>query len=64
MINGELNIQIDKLWTEFWSGGITNPLMVIEQISFLMFAWPLDIREIREENDKKAKIVKYIDNTC
>ena len=35
MINGELRSQVDKLWTEFWTGGITNPLMVIEQISFL-----------------------------
>src|SRR5210317_694864 len=52
MINGLKN-QIDKLWTEFWTGGITNPLMVIEQISFLMFARLLDIRETREE--KKAK---------
>jgi type I restriction enzyme M protein len=52
MITGELRNQIDKLWTEFWTGGIANPLMVIEQISFLMFARLLDIRETREE--KKA----------
>jgi len=51
MING-LKSQIDKHWTEFWTGGITNPLMVIEQISFLMFARLLDIRETRDE--KKA----------
>ena len=44
MING-IKRQVDKLWTEFWTGGITNPLMVIEQISFLMFARLLDIRE-------------------
>ncbi len=49
MITGELRNQVDKLWTEFWTGGITNPLMVIEQISFLIFARLLDIREIREE---------------
>ena len=48
MING-IKSQVDKLWTEFWTGGITNPLMVIEQISFLMFARLLDIRETREE---------------
>ena len=53
MITGELRNQVDKLWTEFWTGGITNPLMVIEQISFLMFARLLDIHETREE--KKAK---------
>jgi len=50
MKNGELRSQIDKLWTEFWTGGIANPLMVIEQISFLIFARMLDIREAREEN--------------
>jgi len=56
MINGELRNQVGKLWTEFWTGGITNPLMVIEQISFLMFSRLLDIRETREE--KKAKRTK------
>jgi len=55
MINGLKN-QVDRLWTEFWTGGITNPLMVIEQISFLMFARLLNIRETREE--KKAKRTK------
>src|SRR6266567_4133550 len=40
---------IDKLWTEFWTGGITNPLTVIEQISFLMFARLLDLIEARNE---------------
>lgn len=56
MITGELRNQVDKLWTEFWTGGITNPLMVIEQISFLMFARLLDIRETREE--KKSRRTK------
>jgi type I restriction enzyme M protein len=49
MITGPLRNQIDRLWTEFWTGGITNPLTVIEQISFLMFARLLDIAETRAE---------------
>ncbi|MEO5370927.1 MAG: type I restriction-modification system subunit M [Magnetococcus sp. DMHC-1] len=49
MITGELKAKVDKLWTEFWTGGITNPLTVIEQISFLMFARLLDIAESRNE---------------
>ena len=49
MITGQLRSQVDKLWTEFWTGGITNPLTVIEQISFLMFARLLDIAEDRAE---------------
>src|ERR1700742_1556085 len=42
MITGELKRRVDALWTEFWQGGITNPLTVIEQITFLMFARLLD----------------------
>lgn len=49
MITGQLRSKIDKLWEEFWTGGITNPLTVIEQISFLMFARLLDMRESTEE---------------
>ena len=49
MITNQLKNNIDRLWTEFWTGGITNPLTVIEQISFLMFARLLDIDETRHE---------------
>jgi type I restriction enzyme M protein len=49
MITGELRNRIDKLWEEFWTGGITNPLTVIEQITFLMFCRLLDIAETRNE---------------
>ena len=52
MITSQLRSDIDRLWTDFWTGGITNPLTVIEQISFLMFARLLDLEEIRHE--KKA----------
>jgi len=52
MITGDLKHRVDKLWTDFWTGGITNPLTVIEQISFLMFARLLDITESR--NEKRA----------
>ena len=53
MITGQLKRQIDMLWTEFWQGGITNPLTVTEQITFLMFARLLDINETRDENRMK-----------
>jgi type I restriction enzyme M protein len=49
MITGELRNRVDKLWTDFWTGGITNPLTVIEQITYLMFARLLDITETRNE---------------
>ena len=53
MITGDLKRRIDTLWTEFWQGGITNPLTVIEQITFLMHARLLDINETRDENRER-----------
>jgi type I restriction enzyme M protein len=53
VVTGELRRRIDALWTEFWQGGITNPLTVIEQITFLMYARLLDINEARDENRQK-----------
>jgi type I restriction enzyme M protein len=53
MVTGELKRRVDALWTEFWQGGITNPLTVIEQITFLMYARLLDINETRDENREK-----------
>ena len=56
MITGELRSKVDKLWEEFWTGGITNPLTVIEQISFLMFSRNLDYREgINERKLRRSK---------
>ena len=52
MITGELRNKIDKLWEEFWTGGIANPMQVIEQITFLLFARMLDMTESR--NEKRA----------
>lgn len=42
MITGELKTKVDKLWEMFWTGGLTNPLDVIEQITYLMFIRDLD----------------------
>lgn len=42
MITGELRNKVDKLWEMFWTGGLTNPLDVIEQITYLMFIRDLD----------------------
>lgn len=53
MVTGELKRRIDALWTEFWQGGITNPLTVIEQITFLMYARLLDMNETRDENRER-----------
>ncbi|KDE40745.1 Type I restriction-modification system, DNA-methyltransferase subunit M [Nitrincola lacisaponensis] len=52
MLTGKIRNDIDKLWEKFWTGGITNPLTVIEQISYLMFARMLDMQE--ETAERKA----------
>ena len=62
MTSKDVKNQIDELWTEFWTGGIANPLTIIEQISFLIFSRLLDTMEIRNENREKrtGKAVKKI----
>ena len=42
MVTGELKNKIDRLWETFWTGGITNPLDVVEQMTYLMFIHDLD----------------------
>ena len=55
MITGELRSQVDKIWEAFWTGGIANPLTVIEQFTFLLFLRRLDERQLLEE--KKAHMI-------
>lgn len=50
MITGELKNKIDSLWEIFWTGGLTNPLDVIEQMTYLMFIHDLD-----ETDNTRAK---------
>ena len=59
MLTGDLKRSVDALWTEFWQGGITNPLTVIEQITFLMYARLLDINEARDENREKQTKTRF-----
>ena len=42
MITGEIRNQVDRIWDAFWSGGIANPIEVIEQITDLLFIKRLD----------------------
>lgn len=50
MLTGELRSRIDGIWDAFWSGGISNPIEVIEQITHLIFMRGLETAEAREEN--------------
>ena len=43
MLTGELRSQIDAIWNSFWSGGISVPLEVMEQITYLLFRRRLDV---------------------
>lgn len=52
MITGPLKSQIDRIWDAFWSGGISNPMEVIEQMTYLLFIKRLDEEQTRRE--KKA----------
>ncbi|HEX6509603.1 MAG TPA: class I SAM-dependent DNA methyltransferase [Chloroflexota bacterium] len=55
MITGELKSKIDRVWDAFWSGGISNPLEVIEQITYLMFIRRLeDIQTAKERRANRA----------
>jgi type I restriction enzyme M protein len=59
MITGELKNKIDSIWTTFWTGGITNPLSVIEQITYLLFIRRLDEIDDRKQRDSSAIGVEY-----
>lgn len=50
VITGELKSKIDRVWDAFWSGGISNPLEVIEQITYLLFIRRLDDLQTLAEN--------------
>jgi type I restriction enzyme M protein len=52
MITGGLRSQVDAVWNAFWTGGISNPLEVIEQITYLLFIKRLD--ELHTAEEKKA----------
>jgi type I restriction enzyme M protein len=56
MITGELKSQVDKIWESFWTGGVSNPLTVIEQFTYLLFIRRLDETQLLEE--KKAAMIK------
>ena len=50
MLTGELKAKVDRIWDAFWSGGIANPLEVMEQITYLLFIRRLDELQTGKEN--------------
>ncbi len=58
--NSSIKSLIDKLWNNFWSGGISNPLTAIEQITYLIFMKRLDDLEAKRERDAEFTGGKYV----
>ena len=56
MLTGELRSQIDKVWEAFWTGGLSNPITVIEQMTYLLFIRRLD--ELQTQKEQKANLLK------
>lgn len=54
MITGTLKSQVDAVWNAFWSGGISNPIEVIEQITYLLFLKRLDEEQRKKERASRA----------
>jgi len=59
MLIGELRSKIDRIWNDFWSGGISNPLEVMEQLTYLLFVKRLDDLQTLEEN-RAARLAEPI----
>ena len=60
MLNNKLRSQVDKVWNEFWSGGMSNPLEIIEQITYLLFLKRLDDLQTLEDN-KSIRLKKPVE---
>ena len=57
MITGELKSKVDSIWNTMWSGGVSNPLSVIEQLTYLLFIKRLDeLHTLRESKAARTGI--------
>lgn len=59
MITGEIRNKIDNLWEVFWTGGLTNPMDVIEQMTYLMFIHDLDEADNRKKGESNMLRIPY-----
>ena len=60
-MTGELGNKIDSLWEIFWNGGITNPLDVIEQMTYLMFIKDLSVLQESPFTDQGSVVEIFTD---
>jgi len=59
MLHAELKSKIRRLWDKFWSGGISNPLQAIEQISYLIFMKKMEDKDNLEQQNATLKGIKH-----
>ncbi|MGL4306298.1 MAG: type I restriction-modification system subunit M [Mycobacteriaceae bacterium] len=62
MITGEVKSKVDAVWDAFWTGGISNPLEVMEQITYLLFIRRLDEQQAAQLNKANLLGVAVVDN--
>ena len=61
MITGEIKTQIDNIWDTFWTGGITNSITILEQMTYLFFMKMLDDAQLKKESNASLLGVKVKD---
>ena len=61
MITGEIKTQIDNIWDTFWTGGITNSITILEQMTYLFFMKMLDDAQLKKESNASPLGVKVKD---
>jgi type I restriction enzyme M protein len=55
MLHQELKSKINKLWDKFWSGGLSNPITAIEQMSYLLF-----MKKLEDEDNKRQQEAEFV----
>lgn len=61
MMTGELKTKIENIWDIFWSSGMTNPLTIVEQITYLLFIKMIDDNEVKKEALAAALEIDVVD---
>ena len=64
MITGATKGKVDAIWQKMWEGGITNPIEVISQLTYLMFIRSLDEKELQTERLPATSFAGAASRTC
>ena len=58
MITGEIKNKVDKMWEYFWTGGLTNPVDVIEQLTYLIFI--KQCKNTRDSSTRRVLVIRHV----